>query len=135
MGSLEGRPEKFHTGGGRGAKPWAGTLPSLDAKAKALKEEAEDRGGAGGRRRGTKTVSGRSACDRTTLSPSAPSSQVPKEACRAPHQLWPPPWPFPTCLPQRQEGFEGARVLLGSGRSLAPLSQISRMKEEVQRHP
>lgn len=29
--------------GGRGAKPWAGTLCSLDVKAKALKEEAEGR--------------------------------------------------------------------------------------------
>lgn len=73
-GSLQSRPEKFHTRGGRGAKPWAGTLSSLEAKARALKAEAQDRDGAGGRRC-TETMSDRPLGDRKPWSPSAPPSQ------------------------------------------------------------
>lgn len=43
-GSLQSRPKKFHHQKRQGVKPRAGTPSSLDAKAKALKEEAQDRG-------------------------------------------------------------------------------------------
>lgn len=79
--SLQSRHEKFHARGGRGAKPWAGTLSSLEANAKALKEEAQDREGAGGRRC-TKTMSDR-PCVTGRLG--LPLPLPPKDAFLIPH--------------------------------------------------
>lgn len=74
--------------GGRGAKPWAGTLCSLDVKAKALKEEAEGREGTGGKSRCTRCtknlLTDSPARDKKTL-PSTPPFQVPKDAFLIPH--------------------------------------------------
>lgn len=79
-----------HHRGGRGAKPWAGTLSSLDAKT--LKEEAGAGEGTGRRSKYTMNlVSDKSVCNRKTLSPATPPSQVPKVAFQISHLARPPP--------------------------------------------
>lgn len=77
----EGRPTLLHTTEeAEGQNPQAGLLSRRDAKAQALKEEADCREGTGGRSRCTEHLMKAGPCAAGRLPLSTPPSQVPKGA-------------------------------------------------------